>query len=662
MKAHGLLAVLLCVTASHASATSSNVVVTHYEPLQRLNLQPGAKDTQQKIQTEASLTLVFDALAQSFELQLERNDRLLSRASRQSLPPGISLYRGKLAGKPNSWTRIVIANDVPRGLIWDGAQMLVIEAPGDSALETDAAVVYRLADTWVTPGTMTCGAARPAGSAAAMYTKLLAELATAKAAAPGAHMQMRLSAIGDFEFSERVGDGADAALATRLNNVDGIFSEQLGVQLTVDTLEVHEEEDDPFSDTLDSDSLLAELGMYRRDSPLHRSHGLTHLYTGRNLTSTTVGIAYLDALCSARFGAGLTEGRHGALFESLITAHEIGHNFGAPHDGEEGSACEAEAEEFIMAGSVNGSDQFSQCSIAQMQPAIAGASCITALPTVDMTVALDREVAPILFGQTAAIGFEATNAGTETATNVELDIVLPDILSFSPNQLSPVSCADAGGTISCQLGTMTGGSSLTASLSLIGTGTGTGSIVATVSSDDDDNPDNNVETVAVTVVPAVDLSVNAIAAAQVGVNQKISVQAVTENGSTFDATGVAVSITVGPGLEVRTAAWSLGGCNVSPQQVDCATDFYERQSSATLDMTLTGTTAGARSYTVTLTSSEEDSDTSNNSVQATVTVTTASADMSSSGGGGGGSAGWPFVWTLTLATLCARSRTPRRTR
>src|SRR5690606_13160323 len=100
-----------------------------------------------------------------------------------------------------------------------------------------------------------------------------------------------------------------------------------------------------------------------------------------------------------------------------------------------------------------------QCSIAQMEPAIAAAACITALPTVDMTVALDREVAPILVGQTAVIGFVATNAGTETATNVELDIVLPDNLSFSPNQVSPVSCGDQGGTLSCQLGTMTGGSS-----------------------------------------------------------------------------------------------------------------------------------------------------------------------------------------------------------
>ena len=660
MKAYGLLAALLCVTASHAGA-APGVVVTHYEPLQRLTLQPGAATAQQKVNKAAALTLAFDALAQNFELQLEPNDRLLSRASRAAVPSGIALYRGKLAGKPGSWTRMVIANDEPRGLIWDGEQMFVIEAPGDSAVPTDAPIVYRLADTYVTPGTLTCGAATTGGSAATMYTKLLAEIATAKAAAPGATSEMQLSAIADFEFVERTGAGAEAAMVTRLNNVDGIFSEQLGVQLTVETLEVHADEDDPFSDTLDSGDLLDELGIYRRDSPLHRSHGLTHLYTGRNLAATTVGIAYLDALCSTRFGAGLTEGRHGALFESLISAHEIGHNFGAPHDGEDGSACVAEAENFIMAVSVNGSEEFSQCSIAQMQPAIADAACITALPTVDMAVALDREVAPILIGETTAIGFVATNAGTATATNVELGIVLPGNLSFAPGQVSQVPCADAGGTIRCQLGTMTGGSSLTASLSLTGTNVGTGSVVATVSSDADGNPNNNMETVEVTVVPAVDLSVNAIAAAQVGVNQTLSIQAVTENRSTFDATGVEISITAGLGLEVETTEWSLGNCTVSPQQVDCATDVFGRQSSATLNMTLSGTIAGARSYTVTLSSSEDDTDTSNNSAQGAVTVTTASADTSSGGGGGGGSAGWLFVLTLSYATLLARSQPLRRT-
>jgi hypothetical protein len=39
------------------------------------------------------------------------------------------------------------------------------------------------------------------------------------------------------------------------------------IELTVETLEVHTHEDDPFSHTLDSGDLLDELEIYRRDSP-----------------------------------------------------------------------------------------------------------------------------------------------------------------------------------------------------------------------------------------------------------------------------------------------------------------------------------------------------------------------------------------------------------
>ena len=62
-----------------------------------------------------------------------------------------------------------------------------------------------------------------------------------------------------------------------------------------------------------------------------------------------MGVAYSSALCSTRFGAGLSEGNAGAMFDSLVAAHEIGHNFGAPHDGKAGSACESEMGDFIMA-------------------------------------------------------------------------------------------------------------------------------------------------------------------------------------------------------------------------------------------------------------------------------------------------------------------------
>lgn len=641
MKAFGLLAALLAVSPAYAS-DDQRIQVAHFEVLRSMTLENAVPGTQQKVSPAAPVALKFDALGQSYQLDLEPNDRLLSAETREELA-GIALYRGRAAGKPGSWARIVVAGGIPRGLIWDGEQMIVIEAPGDGAVQSATPVVYRLADAYVSPGTMSCGASVSGGSAAAMYTKLVAELA--QAAKPGATSELQLSAIGDYAFVQRTGD-AGAAIATRLNNVDGIFSEQLGVQLTVLGLETHSDPDHVFSDETDSDKLLDDLGRYRRDSLLHRSHGLTHLYTGKNLDSTTVGIAYLDALCSPRYGAGLTEGRHGAAFESLISAHEIGHNFGAPHDGEQGEACAAESENFIMAASVNGSQQFSPCSLAQMQMRIAQASCIALLPSVDMAISL-KGASPgeVLLGNSFNLTFDVINAGTEPATNVVANIVLPDVVTLVSIAASSGTCTDGAGSVTCQVGTVPGGGTRTITIEATASAAGNGEFLAVVSAEADDNAGNNDDTAVVAVLSAVDLVVRPPAFAQVNLDQSTSIRVNLENRSILNATGVELTVRFNAGVTPQRAEWPPGPCTVDGQQVDCEADNFGGQSAAVLDIMLSGATAGSSTYTVTVSSAEADADTSDNSANGSVTVKSLSSSATN-GSGGGGPMGLLFMLIL----------------
>ena len=62
---------------------------------------------------------------------------------------------------------------------------------------------------------------------------------------------------------------------------------------------------------------------------------------------------------------------------ALIAAHEMGHHFGAPHDGEAG-ACRSTPQTFLLAPRLSQSDQFSACGVQQIQPAITTATCLTA--------------------------------------------------------------------------------------------------------------------------------------------------------------------------------------------------------------------------------------------------------------------------------------------
>ena len=150
---------ILCIYSTFAAGDPNDVIVSHYEPLQCMGFQTASGDASLKTGSAGPVTLSFDALGKSFDLRLESNARLLSAASRGALPDGVEIYRGHLAGQPDSWTRIVVHKGMPRGLIWDGQQMYAIEAPGDSVVQTSSPVIFRLADTYITPGTMSCGVA-----------------------------------------------------------------------------------------------------------------------------------------------------------------------------------------------------------------------------------------------------------------------------------------------------------------------------------------------------------------------------------------------------------------------------------------------------------------------------------------------------------------------
>ena len=633
----------ICSTA--VAAPSDDIVVSHFEPLQRLAVDKTTSPGERKLQMAGPVSLRFDALGRSFDLQLERNSALLSAASQLSLASDIGVYRGGIAGNPDSWVRIVLNAGVPAGLIWDGEQLFAVEAPGDSAVATDAPVIFRLADTYVVPGTMSCGTDTSSTTGAAGYQKLIGELRGVVSQSAGAVKEIKFGAIGDYEFTSLKGANAQSAIMTRLNNVDGIFSEQVGVQIKLETVETFTDPNDPFSDSTDAAVLLGDLSTYRQATPAQNSQGLTHLFTGRNLDGSTVGLAYISALCSTRFGAALTEGDHDATTDSLIAAHEIGHNFGAPHDAESGSVCESTPPNYIMAPSVNGSNQFSQCSIDQMQDDIANASCIAALPRVDMSISLGSATT-LLLGADTDLQFDLSNGGTLDANNVGVDITLPTNVGLVSVTPSSGTCSSGAGIVSCSLGTVTGLSSASVTLSVTPSSIGTDTLTAIVTTTDtDERPGNNQQDLQITVDPAVNLTIAATNTPKIDIDASVSVSTTIGNLAVLDATGVTLTITLDSGLRADSANWSAGSCTVAAQRIDCQAASLPAGTNSTLTLGITGTAAGTKHYSVTLSSSEADTDPADNTLQGTVKVN--SPDQ----GSGGGGAGPLFLLLLALGAF-----------
>ena len=177
--------------------------------------------------------------------------------------------------------------------------------------------------------------------------------------------------------------------------------------------------------------MLDQLEEYRAATPAQRAQDLTHLLTGKNLaeppsqSTQTVGIANLAAVCEERLGTSLTQGTFGAPVDALIMAHEFGHNFGAPHDGEPG-ACASEATTYIMARTVNHSQQFSACSIAQMQPWLV-APCLDVLAAGDVEVRFANAPPDAMMGEEFEVEVVVDNPSSSDAHGIEVTAAGSDL-------------------------------------------------------------------------------------------------------------------------------------------------------------------------------------------------------------------------------------------
>jgi hypothetical protein len=325
--------------------------------------------------------LTVEAFGQRWEIALRDNTAPFSRlsaADRRSIATRGRYLRGEIVGRPDSWVRLNWTGERWWGGFHDGRMLYLIDRAGGfdwserQEPREGVDIVFRrqdlqLADVIghdpVDPGRL--------WSAPTPYDRGSTTLP----------QSLPVTIVADTAFqSEHAGDAA-ATVAGRINFVDGIYSAQLGTGIVLDHLEPLAE-DGPLT-PIDAQDLLYAFRDYMSggdgaDIPFT---GVAHLFTSRSRDGGIAGIAYLGVLCSSFAGYGVDWDAGAETTNSLVFAHELGHNFDAPHDGE--NECADETFRGIMNPSINGSEEFSQCSLEQMQPEVASASCLITTPSAD---------------------------------------------------------------------------------------------------------------------------------------------------------------------------------------------------------------------------------------------------------------------------------------
>jgi len=411
----------------------------------------------------------FDAYGRRFSLSLIDNDRVLDKLSvqRKAQLKSYRLLRGSLDGAPGSWVRLTESPAGVEGAIWDGHDLYTVTrydriapfltTPLDAA--PGQAVVYRLSDSLDVLPRDFCALSGDVNVSKAVngldqYQTVMHEI-EAGVYTPQITRQIEISLIGDTAFQAAESSDPTAAMLARLNIVEGIFSEQVGLLILATDVRLMQAGADPFTATKGS-TLLEQLGAYRSATPEVRARGLAHLMTGKDLDGTTAGIAYVRTVCDVERGVSVSSRSYGTTISALIMAHELGHNFGAEHDGEAGTACASTSGGFIMAPSVSGYATFSQCSLNTMEPVIASADCVTEALFADVTV--DAGVTSVTGegGLPFTLPFVVRSTGNAAAQDAALTITLPNNAAFTIESATSSlgSCSVSGLTATCSFGTM----------------------------------------------------------------------------------------------------------------------------------------------------------------------------------------------------------------
>jgi len=249
-------------------------------------------------------------------------------------------------------------------------------------------------------------------------------------------LECDIAVEGDIEFYQQNGSNVTSTqndITAVMNSVEFIYNRDCDVQYAITTIVVST------TAVYSSSSAGTLLTQFRnRWNSVHTGiqRDVAHLFTGRNLSGSTIGIATLGTICNTGSAYGLSQSRFTSNMTSRVglTAHELGHSWNAGH-------CNSSTPCYIMCSGLGGCQGsvtlFGPSAQGQITSFAQSRSCLVTVPVTPVISSLSPNIITVFEPGTivaSGSGFNGTTSvrvGAQTMTS-GFTVVSDDTLYILP--------------------------------------------------------------------------------------------------------------------------------------------------------------------------------------------------------------------------------------
>ncbi len=281
--------------------------------------------------------------------------------------------QGYVNGVQADLTALTVAEDFLYGFVEQGTQTFYIEplryfVPNAA---DNAFIIYETADV-IKDDSNKCAAIELDSQKKKHQPQVSPEEEDGAKMMNGECYTVQLAIASDFSMFQKFGgvSGVENHTVGVMNNVATDYDNAFADEIQFDIVEqyiVTNSGGDPWSSSNDASTLLSSFRSWG-PSGFSNTHDLGQLWTNRNFNGSTVGIAYVGAVCSNFRYQCLQDFSSTAWSLRVLVSHETGHNFNCPHD--------ASGSPHIMAPAVNNTDSWSSNSVNTVNSYLNTISCL----------------------------------------------------------------------------------------------------------------------------------------------------------------------------------------------------------------------------------------------------------------------------------------------